>query len=431
MRSRLRTRRLALAAALVAAAAGVFVAGRVRARPASGPVAQGMYVWQRQWDEPVAKALARAAGSAQGFTALAAEVWWRGGRARVTRVRLDYAALKTTRRPVGLALRLGSYAGPFDARAEATVLIAGLARDLIREARAGGIEPAEVQVDFDCAASKLQGYREWVSAVRTAAASVPLTITALPSWLHERAFPDLARATDGYVLQVHSLEPPAGPGATMSLCDPEAARRWVEEAGKIGMPFRVALPTYSYLAAFGEKGQVVWVSAEGPSRGWDRGTTLRLVRSHAAAMAGLVHAWQTARPAAMQGILWYRMPVEGDRLNWTWPTLATVMTGMRPREELRVEVAYPEPELAEIVLVNAGLTDMLPATCVEVGWESGELLGADGLRGYRVRQMSPTRLRLDCPEAATVLAPGERWQIGWLRFKQRAEVRAHVTTSQR
>jgi hypothetical protein len=390
-----------------------------------------MYVWQRQWNESVAQALARATGSAQGFTALAAEVSWRGGRARVTRVQLDYAALRATRRPIGLALRLGSYAGPFDDRADATVLVAGLARELVREARAGGVEPAELQVDFDCAASRLEGYQEWVKALRTVAASVPLTITALPSWLHERAFPDLVRATDGYVLQVHSLEPPAGPGATMSLCNPETARRWVEEAGKMGAPFRVALPSYSYLAAFGAKGEVVGVSAEGPSRTWDAGTTLRLVRSDAAAMAGLVQAWQTARPAAMQGILWYRLPVDGDRLNWTWPTLASVMRGAAPRQELRVEVAYPEPGLAEIVLVNAGLADMVPTTCVEVGWESGELLGADGLRGYRVRQMSPTRLQLDCREPTAVLAPGDRWQIGWLRFKQSAEVRVHVTTSPR
>ncbi len=418
-----------VAVGLTALAIAVRLVAVATPRSVSGPLVQGTYVWQRQWGEPVTAALARAAGSTQGFTALAAEVSWRGGRARVARVHPDYAALKATRRPVGLALRLGVCPGPFDARAEPARLIAALAGELIREARAGGLEPAELQVDFDSAASQLRGYREWVRALRAATGSVPLTVTALPNWLREPAFAALARATDGYVLQVHSLEPPRGPEATMSLCSPEAARRWVEQAGRIGVPFRVALPTYSYLVAFDAQGEVVGVSAEGPSPAWGERVTLRVVRADAAAMAQLVQGWQRARPAAMQGLLWYRLPVAGDRLNWQWATLAAVMTGTVPLAEPRLEVTYPEPELAEITLANAGLADLPPPARVQVVWGSGEVLGADGLRGYRPRQTSATGLQLDQEGEPGVLSPGERWQIGWLRFRRETEVHAHVTTS--
>jgi hypothetical protein len=294
------------------------------------------------------------------------------------------------------------------------------------------MDPAELQVDFDCAASKLAGYREWVQALHAATGAVPLTITVLPSWLKERAFPDLARATDGYVLQVHSLAPPAGPDAPMSLCDPTAARRWADEAAEIEVPFRVGLPTYGYVAAFGGNGTLIGVSAEGPSRAWDRSVALRVVRSDAAVMAHLVQEWQRGRPSLLKGIIWYRLPIEGDRLNWKWQTLAAIMAGETPRQELRVEVVHPQPELAEIVLVNAGLTDIPPRARVDLTWDSGELIGADGLRGYALKVVSPTRAQLDPGQHEEVagLAPGERWQIGWMRFKGKAEVRGNVAMLQ-
>jgi len=427
-------RAAAAAIGVLALAAGALAlwGGFSRATRASGPMPQAVYVWQRSWGAPVAAALRQAAGSAEGFTVLAAEVSRTRGRARVARVPLDYRALKATHRPVGLALRIGPYPGPVDGGEEAAALITRLAREVIAEARAGGLQPAELQVDFDCAAEKLAGYRQWVKALRVAAGAVPLTITVLPTWLREGAFPDLARATDGYVLQVHSLTPPSGPEAAMSLCDPAAARRWVDEAAEIGVPFRVALPTYSYLAAFGQNGRLIGVSAEGPSRAWDQGVALRVVRSDAAAMAHLVQAWQRERPSALKGIIWYRLPVEGDHLNWKWQTLAAVMAGEPPRQELRVEVVHPQPELAEIVLVNAGLTDIPPRVRVDLAWESGELIGADGLRGCALKMVSPTRARLDFGqnEELAGLAPGERWQIGWLRFKQKAEVRGNAAMLQ-
>jgi hypothetical protein len=69
---------------------------------------------------------------------------------------------------------------------------------------------------------------------------------------------------------------------------------------------------------------------------------------------------------------------------------------------------------------------------VDLAWESGELIGADGLRGYALKMVSPTRARLDFGqnEELAGLAPGERWQIGWLRFKQKAEVRGNAAMLQ-
>lgn len=72
------------------------------------------------------------------------------------------------------------------------------------------MEIQEFQLDFDCAQKKLTGYAEWVKALRHSTGSVPLVITALPSWLSEPAFPSLAREAKRYVLQVHSVVSPLG-----------------------------------------------------------------------------------------------------------------------------------------------------------------------------------------------------------------------------
>ena len=177
---------------------------------------------------------------------LQAEIVWRNAKPEVIPVRLDYAALAATHRPVGIALRIGGYAGPFAAEGDLTQFLTGLATNFIAEARSNGISASEFQIDFDCAASKLDGYRVWVEALRKKISPTPLTITVLPSWLKEPAFKKLAGATDGYVLQVHSLERPKNIEAPFTLCDPADARRAVDLAGTMGVPFRVALPTYGY-----------------------------------------------------------------------------------------------------------------------------------------------------------------------------------------
>jgi hypothetical protein len=416
-------RRVAVIVAILLAAgvgAALFVSLARGLGRRSGAIPHDVYVWQRAWTEDVSSSVGRAADLAHGFAVLVAEVSWQDGRAEAVRVRPDYQALKASGRPVGLAVRIGPYGGPFERGSEATKVVVQVARSAIEEARAAGLEPAELQVDFDCAESKLDGYREWVEALRAESGDTPVVITALPSWLRHRAFGALARAADGFVLQVHSLDPPAGPEAPMLLCDPEKARRWVEEAARVGAPFRVALPTY---------GNLIGISAEGPPRAWGPGTAARAVRADAPAMARLVRRWEHDRPARLQGVIWYRLPVEGDNLNWKWQTLAAIVAGDPLREELRAEVEHPDPELLDIVLVNEGNVDLPARGEVEVEWEKGRLVAGDGLRGWRLETAGAggIELRRDGSAELDVLAPGERWRIGWLRFDEQTEVTVHVS----
>ena len=401
-----------------------------------GPLPQEAYIWQRSWGPEVGASLGRAAGLT-GFTILAAEVDLSTDPPRVTQAAWDVSALRG--RPIGLAVRIGRFArrnGATHRFAENPALtdrLARLARRLTADARAQGLQIREFQLDYDCPESRLDDYPVLVEAVREALAQtppVPVTITALPSWLrHRRDLGRLLRSADGWVLQVHSLEPPRRPDAAVELFDPEAARRAVETAARFRKPFQVALPTYSYLIAFTPAGDLLGVSAEGPLPAWPPGVLIRIARSDPDALAALVRDWTADRPEELTGVIWYRLPVAGDRLNWPWPAFDAVREGRPPRRDLRVQPRSAEPGLVEIELVNAGEAEMGWPVRVDLSWNEGTLLATDGLAGYQVLRTGPRTLRLarsttpwDRP-----LRPGERRRVGWVRFDTAVEVRGSPT----
>jgi hypothetical protein len=235
----------------------------------------------------------------------------------------------------------------------------------------------------------------------------------LPSWLGRREFARLARESGGFILQVHATEKPTLHAAETALCEASSARRWVEKAGGLGVPFRVALPTYTYRMAFSPDGALLGIEAEGEPRIWPQGSVLRAFRPDAARLAALVEEWTRDRPAAMGGVLWYRLPVASDTLNWRWPTLSAVMRGRAPKHSLRLEQSGQQP--ADIRLINNGEADEpLPrrilAKCM------GGIEAADGIGGYRTESEKDmvSFLRADELQPAR-LRPGERHAVGWIR----------------
>jgi Protein of unknown function (DUF3142) len=357
---------------------------------------------------------------------LSAEVSWRGKEPQVIRVPLDYSILTNAPCPVGLAYRIGACPAAVATNDAAMVFLTDVAASLIAEARSRSLAPRELQIDFDCAESKLDGYCAWVEAFRRRVAPLPVSITVLPSWLGQPAFKRLAAASDGYVLQVHSLQRPRGPDAPFTLCEPAAARRAVERAGRIGVPFRVALPTYGYLTAFNAEGRLVGLSAEGPSKTWPANVRLREVRANPVELAGLVQLWATNRPAALRGVIWYRLPVADDTLNWRWPTLDAIMRGRFPRESFRAEPRRVEHGLVEISLVNNGELDISSRLAVRVRWQNARWVAGDGLRGFEWVDGGPSAVTIRTKTGPCRLPAGERRVIGWLRLSEDREVQVEL-----
>ncbi|MHA3772252.1 DUF3142 domain-containing protein [Verrucomicrobiota bacterium sgz303538] len=393
----------------------------------SGPLPHEVYVWQRAWNAPVREALTIAQGAVSGFVPLAAEVSWAGQEPKVTQIAIDHAALLQTGRPIGIAMRIGPFAGPFRSDDAVAQKLGKTAKGLVDEAVARGLHVTELQIDFDCADTKLDGYRVWLGALRTAVSPVPVCITALPSWLNQRGFGALAHEAGRFVLQVHSVEPPRSDADALPLCDPTKARQWVEKAARFGVPFRVALPTYTYLAAFDSStGRILGISAEGHLPVWPRDAQIRVLNADARQLSLLVQDWMRNRPAELTGVIWYRLPVRTDVMNWRWPTLAAIIAGHTPRSAIRVEAAEANP--SDIALVNEGEVDEPIPTAIEASWADAHLVACDALEGFTVTA-EPMRVRFlaDPALALTRLSPGEKRVIGWVRLDQQRRIDARFS----
>ena len=386
---------------------------------------QEAYIWQRAWNEPVRHAVADHGASFSRLVVLSTEIAWKDKRARPVRVAIDYASLAKTSRPIGLALRIGPYPGPFSQNDTVAKSLGDIAVSILSEARSNQVQVSELQLDFDCAESGLAGYRLWVQAIRQRVAPMPVIITVLPTWLKQPAFKTLALEAGSYVLQVHSLEKPKDFQAHFTLCDPEAAQRAVKRAGQVGIPFRVALPTYGYDLAFDRSGRFAGLSAEGPAKSWPEGVRLRRVRADPIELAKLVQAWATNRPPSMRGIIWYRFPTAEDTLNWRWPTLRAMLALRSPQESLRAESRRVEPGLVEISLANDGELDISSRLAIEVRWSRDggiRLVAADGLRGFFVVEQGKSTVQFETQSQPCLLPAGETRVIGWLRFSEDREV---------
>lgn len=400
------------------------LAGALPLRAAALP--QEIYVWQRAWTEPVRQAVAEHGEAFTRVVALKAEVTWHEGKPELVQVPVDYRTLQQTKRPIGLALRVGPYTGSFAPTNAAALYLGALAQSLVAEAKTAGVTLSELQLDFDCATAKLEGYRRWVEVIQKRIAPTPLVITALPAWLEAAPFKALAQTTGAYVLQVHSLERPKSFEAPFTLCDPAAARRAVARASALGVPFRVALPTYGYVVAFDSRGRFIGLSAEGPAKSWPAGAQFKEVRADALALAPLVRDWSARPPPGLMGLLWYRFSVAGDTLNWRWPTLQAMLAARIPQKNVRAESHRVEPGLVEISLVNDGELDISSRFAVTARWRGARLVAGDGLHGYELAERGVNSARLKSGARPGNLSAGDKQVIGWLRLSDECEVQVEL-----
>jgi hypothetical protein len=204
------------------------------------------------------------------------------------------------------------------------------------------------------------------------------------------------------------------------------ANRAVERAGRIGVPFRVALPTYGYLLAFDAVGKFLGLSAEGPRPNWPTNAQLREVYSDPIELATLVRQWTASRPAALRGVIWYRLPTIVDNFNWRWPTLGAILDSRVPREVLRVSARRVESGLVEINLANEGELDVSSRLAVEVRWRNARLVAGDALRDFELADRSASAASIQTRSQPSRIRAGESLVLGWLRFDQDCEVRCEL-----
>ncbi|HEY8961341.1 MAG TPA: DUF3142 domain-containing protein [Luteolibacter sp.] len=380
----------------------------------SGPLVQRAYVWQREWTPQVSRSISVHASAFDGLALLAAQVEWRGTPV-VIRPAIEWATLRATAKPVGLVVRVHR-AGKTSETAET---VAHIFQERLGEARLAGVAISEFQIDYDCPQKALDAYRTWLTVVRQALAStgIPLRITSLPSWLDESAFAALADAADGYILQVHSFDLTRA-GKSPTVCDVEEAFSWIAKATRLGRPFFVALPTYRCVVGYAPDGRSLGMVADGSSPTWPPGTNVLELHSDADAIAGLVASLTQRRPAAMRGLYWYRLPIEGESHNWRWLTLSAVMSGRVPVSRWEVVVTGGNP--ADFSLRNAGEKDEPQPRQIRITWSGSNRVAVANALGSWDCASGPSQVDfLATPrEAVARIAPGNSVPLGWIRYRE-------------
>lgn len=382
--------------------AALFLTG-CREEPSRLAPAIEAYVWQAPDRPEVVTAMDQSIGTVATLHVRAAELRWNGKAFEIEKRVKD----KLPAPACGLVLRIGASASQLEWTADQIAPVARIVGELAK------LGPREIQCDYDCPQKRLDRYDRLLTALQTAAGSVPVIPTALPAWLDEKAFATLVRKRPGYVLQVHSLQLPKQPDQPVVLFDPAAARTAAKRASALGVPFRIAMATYGCEVWFGKDGKVMEVISE------DAPPHDRLPASRAFSLADpvesarLVREWNTRPPAGLQALVWYRLPVESDRRNWRWETFQRVVRGEEQPTDLALE-GTDHDGVQDLHVVNRGL---FPARLPSSILIRNPVTAADGAGAYRLDHQDDGIHLILRDGVWPWLDPGKKIPAGWMRTR--------------
>ncbi|WP_051070726.1 DUF3142 domain-containing protein [Pseudomonas asplenii] len=359
------------------------------------PLDQQLYVWQRQWRPAHEQALAESRTDFSTLRVLALQAQPRAGWSRAM---VDLPRLRADGRSLIAVVRLDGQLPALDqetAQRQITQLLA--------DWQAAGVTPNGLEIDHDSASARLPGYREFLLKLREQLPpGLKLSITALPAWLDSPQLPGLLQVVDSSVLQVHAVSNPR-----LGLFDPVQARKWAERWSRVTeKPFYLALPAYG-VALLPDSDGAPLVESEAPL---NRGGERRELLADPQQLADLSRQLRNKPPAHLAGLIWFRLPLPGDRRAWSLTTLGAVARGEALAGQWQVELSSHDG-LYDINLLNVGNLDQALPKRVELAVEQCD--GADGLNGY-TWQALPQHLVFSLQSSARVAAGGRR-ALGWAR----------------
>jgi hypothetical protein len=284
---------------------------------------------------------------------------------------------------------------------------------------AAGITSAEIQVDFDCPERKLAAYEQVMRDLRAQWPKEKWSITTLPSWLGAKGFKELVQTTGSYILQVHSLELPP-PGRAAMLCDEKRSHQWARQADKAGVPFRIALPTYRSEVLYDASGKVLDVISEDlPQEKGMRAAGRSVAVTDPASMARLVKQWTADPPEHLTGFIWFRVPVEGDRRNWTMPTFLKAIRGEATVPKLEPVVESDPSGIWKISVRQTGDGAALWPVQVTVRLPSGTTMESADARPEYAAGTTPGGATFQLTREARATVPEmparDPLYVGWVR----------------
>jgi len=398
---------------------------------------QEVYVWQRQWRDANQSALVESKSVFNGVRILAlqahpkpngADIWFE--------VNVNHAWLQADPRPKVAVIRLDGQL----TRLNNSEVISKI-RELLKQWQAQGTVIAGIEIDHDSASSKLAAYNAFLRQLKS---QIPNTLK-------------LSEHIDELVLQIHSVSDPR-----LGLFDATQGWHWVEQLSQLAkVPYLIALPSYG--SAVYSTTSDYRVESEVPLRMPLADTSSQyLARQELMAdpevLQSFVKKLHTITDPNLRGMIWFRLPLEGDKRVWPLSTLIAVakQQPLAPQVELQM-VSQPMTELAQepapdakqtdqqtkankppqttlfqLVLVNKGnLAGKVPS---QLSLAAQSCSGYDAQNGYiaklakgtltwqlpqvaQLEDKAAPLTRLSAPSAisATVLSPNGRRVIGWAR----------------
>ncbi|PMZ77145.1 DUF3142 domain-containing protein [Pseudomonas sp. FW305-70] len=359
------------------------------------PLDQQLYVWQRQWTPAHDAALRDSRADFSTLRVLALQAFPEAG---WSRARIDPVLLRRDGRPVIAVVRLDGQLKALDQQ-EITAQI----RQVISDWQGQGLNLAGVEIDHDAGNARLPSYREFLAHLREALpTSLPLSITALPSWLDSRELPALLSTVDSSVLQVHAVSDPR-----RGLFDADQARQWAKAWSRVTTkPFYLALPAYGVALLPSTDGAPVVESEVTLEREGLRRELLADPQS----LRTLGTQLSADPPEHLAGLIWFRLPLANDRRAWSLTTLRAVARADVLDSQLTLQLSA-DNGLYDIGISNQGNLDSAWPERLTLAVSGCE--GADALAGYALQQrpdlLTFTRLR-----DGRIPAGGQR-AIGWAR----------------
>lgn len=268
-------------------------------------IADEFYIWQRNWNGAVRHAV-RTERSAEGFYFLEGEL----ERGRFLHGFADRALLASRKIPAVPVYRI-----------HAELLNRFSSCEIAEKI----CDPAfsAVQLDLDCPERLFPRYAELVRELKRKGVR-RVSATVLPVHLKHRAFPEFAKELEFYVLQVHGLD--FGKGA--SLMRKSVVADSLNRAERLGFPYKVALPCYGYELFFRDD-RLVSLNAEQGRAG--KGGERVVLSADLEQLAECVKLIRERK----RGIIWFRLPVPGDRLCLDRDSLQRIMDGKKVGKKIR------------------------------------------------------------------------------------------------
>lgn len=381
---------------------------------------QEAYVWQRVWTDAVKDSVVENRENFSGYTVQVADYSWsKTGywKADYFPDAIDYAASNK----VTIAVRIGAEAANSvngnwqpDQTAQMTKLLCDLLNNLPN--------CDTIQIDYDCPSAKLAHYSIFLEALRTTLPKHQIEFTALPDWIRQDDFEALSKLADRYVIQVHGVSG----YSKEKLCDPTQAKWAAEECGKLSTPFLIALPTYQHLVARNSDGKIIEVISEGSVT--NAKLDYEFVSADKNDLTNLINLWKTDRPALMQGVIWYRLPVENEEMNWTIETLNTVMLGDKlPAGAISSKAILKDNGMQEIVLINNSTQRLYWPKKVWLSWEDDFCIAGEAGENYTLKKLiragAEAGMELEWKrQAPYMVAPKSTIRIGWLRLDKKSDI---------